>query len=116
MSPTGGLGSGQAGTGRIYAIHSLIAALAGDYDASGVVDAADYVLWRDTLGSSSQLAADGDRSGTVDAGDYAVWRRNFGLSAPARSADVSRQSVPEPSTLAIAAVAAFLWLISRLRT
>jgi hypothetical protein len=55
-------------------------ALPGDYSANFVVDAADYVLWRKTLGTSvSQFSgADGNGSGAIDAGDYDVWRANFG--------------------------------------
>ena len=55
--------------------------LQGDYNSDGVVDMADYAVWRETQGSQDNLAADGDRSGTVDANDYAVWKRNFGAVA-----------------------------------
>jgi hypothetical protein len=55
--------------------------LAGDYNYSGVVDAADYVLWRTTLGSTDDLRADGDGDADVDGDDYAVWRANFGAVA-----------------------------------
>ena len=56
----------------------------GDYNLSGVVDAADYVLWRDTFGSMSDLWADGSGpsvgvpNGVVDQADYDFWRANFG--------------------------------------
>ncbi|MCA9239657.1 MAG: glycoside hydrolase family 16 protein, partial [Planctomycetales bacterium] len=40
------------------------AAAVGDYNADGVTDAADYVVWRDTLGEAgAQLPADGDGDG-----------------------------------------------------
>jgi hypothetical protein len=55
--------------------------LAGDYNYSGVVDAADYVVWRKTLGSTDDLRADGDNDADVDQDDYAVWRANFGAVA-----------------------------------
>ena len=49
-------------------------ATSGDYNRNRTVDAADYVLWRNTLGQSGAgLAADGDNSGTIDSGDYTVW-------------------------------------------
>ena len=55
------------------------AAPAGDYNQNGLVDAADYTVWRDTLNQTGEdLAADGDDSGTVDQGDYNVWKGNFG--------------------------------------
>lgn len=55
----------------------------GDYNADGMVDAADYTVWRDTLNETvpSGTAADGDENGVVDEADYLVWRTNFGSSA-----------------------------------
>jgi hypothetical protein len=53
----------------------------GDYNGNQSVDAADYVVWRKTLGSMSDLRADGNANGTVDQADYAVWRSNFGRTA-----------------------------------
>ena len=53
--------------------------LAGDYNSNGSVDAADYVLWRKTLGSTTMLAADGSGpstgvpNGVVDSFDYSFW-------------------------------------------
>jgi len=55
--------------------------LPGDFNRSGIVDAADYVVWRKTLGSSGVPAysgADGDGDGTIDDEDYGVWRAGFG--------------------------------------
>jgi glucose/arabinose dehydrogenase len=106
MSPSGGLGAGQAGTGKIYAIRSLVVELSGDYNANGVVDAADYIIWRDTLGSMSQLAADGDHSGTVDNADFEVWRQNFGSAGGALAANEPEPTVPEPGTIVLAMLSA----------
>ena len=51
----------------------------GDYNGNGLVDAADYGLWRKTMGQTGiGLAADGNSNNLVDAGDYSVWRSNFG--------------------------------------
>ena len=50
--------------------------LAGDYNHDGAVDAADYVVWRDTDGQSGMdLPADGDSNNIIDDGDYQVWRK-----------------------------------------
>ncbi len=74
-------------------------AVAGDYNFDGRVDAADYTLWRDTLGSTIALDADGDRSGIIDAEDYAIWRANFGGQF---LANLSGSPVPEfPSGVAL---------------
>ena len=67
-----------------------------------MVDAADYTVWRDSLGSTTNLAADGDQNGTVDAGDYGVWKMHFGQSIPGSGAGTSANTaVPEPVTLLI---------------
>jgi hypothetical protein len=50
----------------------------GDYNKNGTVDAADFTVWRDTLGSMTNLRADGDKSGTVDQADYTFWKNRFG--------------------------------------
>lgn len=52
--------------------------LAGDYNFNGVVDAADYTVWRETMGAANDLRADGDVSGEVDQADYELWKANFG--------------------------------------
>jgi hypothetical protein len=57
--------------------------LLGDYTRDGTVDAADYVMWRKTLGTSALPAyswADGDGDTTIDNDDYGVWQENFGES------------------------------------
>ncbi len=62
---------------------SQAALLAGDYNRSNVVDAADFVLWRKKLGTTVSApydGADGNGNGTVDAADYPVWRSNFGAT------------------------------------
>jgi len=56
------------------------AATLGDYDSSGTVDQADYTLWKNTFGSSSDLRADGNGDRVVNAADYTVWRVNLGTS------------------------------------
>lgn len=69
--------------------------LPGDYNADGVVDAADYTVWRDTLGQSTDLRADGNDDKTVDAADYQVWKSNFGNAGSAGAV------IPEPASLSI---------------
>lgn len=74
-------------------------AVPGDYNRDGTVDAADYIVWRDGLGT------------TYTASDYDVWRAHFGQSfgnppasgsqSAARSASTlakTNDAVPEPAT------------------
>jgi hypothetical protein len=87
------------------------AAVPGDYNNDGVVDAADYTVWRDTLGQSgSGLAADGTGpggtpDGIVDGLDYQFWSDHFGATTPG-SGSGSGATVPEPSTCLLALIAA----------
>ena len=72
----------------------------GDYNQNGIVDAADYTIWRDTLGQSgANLAADGDRNGTIDAADYDIWKMHFGYHAGSGAS--ASTAVPEPTTLVL---------------
>ncbi len=68
----------------------------GDYNKNGVVDLADYTVWRDALGQTGDgLVADGDFSGTVDIGDYQVWKDNFG--ATTSNPNLLSAPIPEPA-------------------
>ena len=52
----------------------------GDFNGDGFVDAADYVVWRHSLGLTGVgLAADGDHDNAISEGDYNVWRSHFGV-------------------------------------
>lgn len=79
--------------------------LAGDFNADGVVDAADYTTWRDARGETGLgRLADANLDQVIDADDLTVWRANYGrvlTLAPA-------VAVPEPTTLAALLVAALL--------
>ena len=55
-------------------------ALLGSYNNDPEVDAADYVLWRKTLGQFVGMyrGADGSGNGVIDQDDFDVWRAHFG--------------------------------------
>ena len=92
--------------GNVTVFLNVIAALAGDYNFNGVVDAADYTVWRDSLGQHGiGLAADGDRNQVVDELDYAVWKSQFGtMLAGAGQSAYETVPAPEPACLPILAV------------
>jgi T5SS/PEP-CTERM-associated repeat protein len=94
----------------------------GDYNLNDVVDAADYVLWRETYRGPNvlppSLAADGDGDGDVDNNDWNVWRAHFGQIAPPIVSAVGSvaEVVPEPAeTLMAISTVGLLVTFTRLR-
>jgi hypothetical protein len=90
-----GSGNGEVGTSasatgeREFFFNNLridSAGLSGDYNQDGIVNAADYVVWRKGLGTNYVQ------------NDYNVWRAHFGESAGSGSNTVMSVTVPEPST------------------
>lgn len=87
-----------------FTLRQVLPGIAGDYNYDGVVNTADYTVWRDNLGATSiGLAADGNGNRTVDMLDYQVWRMNFGNPA---ALSASHTAVPEPSAWASLALLA----------
>lgn len=102
---TGTNSAPNANSGEIYRIVTN-KLLAGDYDADGQVNTADYTAWRNAFGATgASLLADGNKNGVVDAADYVIWRNNQGASVLTGAG----AAVPEPATtcaLAFLAIAA----------
>lgn len=65
----------------------------GDYNNNGTVDAGDYTLWRDSLGTNTALAND-SIGGVINEAHYLQWKQNFGSSGAA-----SATAVPEPTSV-----------------
>ena len=74
----------------------------GDYNGDGVVDAADYTVWRDNLGQLvvPGTLADGSGNGLIDTPDFDLWASQFGESVPAMAV-----ATPEPSASAMMVLA-----------
>jgi GH35 family endo-1,4-beta-xylanase len=76
--------------------------LPGDYNVDGIVDAADFTVWRDSLGRSVDFfeGADGDGDGSITIADYDLWKANFGQTTPMGVG--SAAAVPEPTSAVFA--------------
>lgn len=89
-------------------------ASSGDYNQDGIVNAADYTVWRNSLGQGANLAADGNTSMWIDGGDFAVWKANYGegvgSGATVSSSELIAADVPEPKTCTLLVVAGLLIL------
>ena len=91
----GPFAGGQVLIDNVQLLRNL--AIPGDYNGDSRVDAADYVVWRNTLGQNVVAGggADGNRDGVINQEDYVVWRAAFGTtSANSRSAVAN---LPEPA-------------------
>jgi hypothetical protein len=89
---------------------ALPSAAAGDFNADGMVDASDYLVWSKSMGQQGhQLAADANGDGAVDEGDYGVWQTNFGRAVGGGS---SNSPVPETPSAALMLLAAS-WMLNR---
>jgi hypothetical protein len=97
-------GGALAAMGTIYIDDisaSIITApvLPGDYNSDGVVDAADYVVWRKN---------DGTQAG------YETWRTHFGATTVAAVSSAQSPPVPEPTAAILFCVgSAAAWMVFR---
>jgi autotransporter-associated beta strand protein len=89
-----------SGTGILTVGPSI---LAGDYNNNGVVDAADYVLWRANVGQPSQTLPNDTTGVIIGDAQYNQWRTNFGntIPVPGSGSGVSSVAVPEPPAIGL---------------
>jgi hypothetical protein len=79
-------------------------ALNGDYNDDGVVNAADYVVWRNNEGTSFDLPnRDPSLTGNIGPDDYDFWVENFGATG---GSGLGSNSIPEPASLLLWGLAA----------
>ena len=99
----GGLGWDHSALATSGELAIVSVALPGDYNDDGLVDAADYTVWRDTVGQEGPgLAADGNHDEHVDEQDYALWKTNFGTTSGIAATAANSAAVPEPTSLLLA--------------
>lgn len=85
------------GIGVLQVTNYVPSFLAGDYNSNGIVDAADYIVWRRSIGASTIANRDPLNTGPVGAADANTWRAHLGQMVGA-GAGLSEVPVPEPAT------------------
>jgi hypothetical protein len=108
-------------TNQLYTsgVLSVVSAgLPGDYNSNGVVDAADYVMWRKNQGTANTLPND-PIGGAIGTAQYNNWRAHFGQTAGSGGGVSANAAVPEPATwvlLMLTAVGYGRWCSRRPRS
>jgi T5SS/PEP-CTERM-associated repeat protein len=92
-------GSLEWDTSKLYTDGTIAVVLPGDFNQSGIVDAADFAVWRKGLGTM------------YTANDYVAWRNHFGRSA---AGSTGLAAVPEPATAILLCAALLVFSGSRL--
>ena len=104
----GALGSGAQftssmllGTGLLQITTYVPSFLAGDYNSNGIVDAADYVVWRRNVGAATIANRDTLNTGPIGAADFDTWSAHLGqMVGTGGGSGLSDAigAVPEPAT------------------
>jgi hypothetical protein len=86
-------------------LRSAALASTGDYNGNHVVDAADYILWRNSFGQSvtPRTGADGDGDGVIGPAEYTFWAGHFGNTFASTGSGASA-AVPEPTSITLAVI------------
>jgi hypothetical protein len=81
--------------------------LAGDYNDDGIVNLADYTVWRDHLGAPAGTLPNDPHGVVIGQTQYDEWKGNFGISLG--SSSLSNATVPEPTALMLIIVGSSLF-------
>jgi hypothetical protein len=79
----------------------------GDYNGDGKVSAADYTVWRDSIGATTLLNRHPENDGPVGGDDFNSWMAHYGEAGGSGSGNIGfpSASVPEPATLTLVLLA-----------
>jgi hypothetical protein len=86
-------------------LSQFVEILAGDFNDDGIVDAADYVVWRRNVNTTNPLPND-PTGGLIGRHQYELWRASFGLSTTS-FAVATGAGVPEPSAWLLIGISRF---------
>lgn len=89
--------------------------LPGDYNDDGVVDAADYVAWRDNVGAAAGTLPNDMAGGAIGTAQYDQWRAHVGQIAGSGTGSISEFAIAEPVTVVLLLPATVVVLARRYR-
>ncbi len=72
--------------------------LPGDYNNDETVNAADYTVWRNSLGAPAGTLQNDADGGVIGQPQYDTWKAHFGLTASSGSGATANAAVPEPAS------------------
>ncbi len=99
-------------SGRLTNFQLQPAGVPGDYNCDGVVNAADYLIYRNNEGTNFTLKNENPAAttpGVVDDEDYEFWKQNYGNSLSALDA------IPEPTAVVLVIAAGGILSVRRWR-
>jgi hypothetical protein len=99
------------GNGGVTLLAILIDGVLGDFNSDGMVDAADYVVWRKNDGTDNRLPNDNALGTPIREAHYELWRSRFGKGAGAGSS-IDRSAVPEPSCFLLTSTILLIVLVN----
>ena len=90
----------------------------GDYNGDGIVNAADYTVWRNNHGSEVEYHGDGNDDGRIDDDDFGVWKSGFGVNLEGGGnggpgPGGAGAAVPEPAACWLALIGSAILLVGR---
>ena len=93
----------QAAVARAYlSVSQIRQGLPGDYNEDGVVDAADYTIWRNNVGDSVVRLPNAFGAGAIGLEQYDLWRQQYGSELQLGIGQGA--IVPEPNSMALALI------------
>ena len=97
--------------GAVHIDNSLIEVLshflAGDYNDNGIVDAADYTVWLQSIGGQAGTLPNDIDGGPIGQAQYATWKSNFGNAI----GNTTKTVVPEPWSFVLLVISYMLFCI-----
>ena len=82
---------------QTYVLADVVAELFGDYNDNDAIDAADYIVWRNTLAAGGTELLHDATPGVVDGDDYNYWRAHYGDMLAGGAGALASTPVPEPA-------------------